>query len=122
MPTKSPRHFTAREAYWFTEEVDRPRTKKELLWLRVLDQVTRDAEELNSNDVYKRRDAVEAIAWVRYPTEDYLEVCELASIDPIKFRDRVLKFCRSHYPQKLLLRVVAYHANLGAKRRNIKGD
>jgi len=122
MPTKSPRHSTAREAYWFTEEVDRPRTKKELLWLRVLDQVTRDAEELNSNDVYKRRDAVEAIAWVRYPTEDYLEVCELASIDPIKFRDRVLKFCRSHYPQKLLLRVVAYHANLGAKRRNIKGD
>ena len=62
MPTKSPRHFTAREAYWFTEEVDRPRTKKELLWLRVLDQVTRDAEELDSNDVYKRRDAVEAIA------------------------------------------------------------
>ena len=122
MPTKSPRHTTAREAYWFTEEVDRSRTQKELLWLRVLDQVTRDAEELNSNDVYKRRDAVEAIAWVRYPNEDYLEVCQLADIDPIKFRDRLLAFCRSQYSRKLLLRVVAYHVNRGAKQRNIKGD
>mgnify|MGYP001194889768 FL=1 len=117
MPTRSPRHFTAREAYWFTEEVDKPRTNKELLWLRVLDQVTRDAEDLDSDDVYKRRDAVEAIEWVRYPTQDYIEVCDLASIDPIKFRDKVLKFCRSNYPQKLLLRVVAYHVNKGAKQR-----
>ena len=122
MPKKSPRNSLAREAFWFSEPVARERSKKGLLWLRVLDQVTRDAEELDSNDVYKRRDAIEAIAWVRFPDDDYTEVCQLADVDPVRFRDRVLNFCRSNYPQSLLLRVIAYHEKLGAKQRNIKGD
>ena len=91
-----------------------------MLWLRVIEQAWRDCHELQNTDLYKRRDAEEALVWVVRQDMDFDAVCGLASIDPTEFRNAVRKLVVAKYPQHLLLQVFARHFLSGAKQRTAK--
>lgn len=92
-----------------------------MLWLRVLEQCWRDADELANDDVYKARDAAAAIEWVWFDS-DFEEVCALADVDYLTFRTRFNQKVTGRYQKQLLLQVFARHYQTGAKQRKPKGD
>lgn len=87
-----------------------------MLWLRVIEQAWRDCHELRNPDLYKARDAQEALIWVAEANADFDAVCGLASIDGGTFRKHVARSVIAKYPKQELLGVFARHYQWGAKR------
>lgn len=113
MPKKSARHSTAPDAYWFTVQSDAEPTVLEVLWLRVIEQAWRDCHDIDNNDVYKARDAQEALWWVIENDNDFDAVCNLAGVNPDQFREVTLKSVTERYDRAFLAQVFAQHFNFG---------
>ena len=113
MPKKSARHITAPDAYWHTGKRNTDRCDLGVLWLRVIEQAWRDCHDLDNNDVYKARDAQEALWWVIENDEDFDAVCSLAGVDPNLFRSMTLKAVDERYDRAFLAQVFAQRFNFG---------
>ena len=120
MPKKSPRHFTAREAYWFAEEYDRERDEISNLWVRVLYQALADATFLKNKNVTKRNVAIEAIYWLLKADSEIEAICENADMNSDWFISSSREWLRKNYSNALLIGVIASHERWGAKRQKPK--
>ena len=120
MPKKSPRHFTAREAYWFVEECERERDEISNLWVRVLYQALADATFLKNKNVTKRNVAIEAIYWLLKADSEIEAICENADMNSDWFISSSREWLRETYSNALLIGVIAHHEKWGAKRQKTK--
>ena len=120
MPKKSPRHFTAREAYWFVEEFDTERDEITNLWVRVLYQSLADATFLRNKNVTKRNVAIDSIYWLLKADNEIEAICSHANIDSDWFITSARQWLCETYSNALLIGVIASHERWGAKRQKPK--
>lgn len=56
-------------------------TAEQALWYNVITQAISDSLKLESKDVYKRRDAIDAVRWLLDGGKDFETVCTHAGMD-----------------------------------------
>jgi hypothetical protein len=98
-PLQSSRDNKAQDQRLQTDTADELfETRQQALWYNVISLAISDSLKLESNDKYKRIEAIEAIHWLLGGSKDFETVCALASIEPEYLRDQLWPWLHEEYP------------------------